>query len=255
MLRKKLSRYWRIITTGFCFSTFGIGALVLVSTIFPIAALFNFSSQRKTSLAIRRVIQISFKLFVSLMSACGLISVTIKNLEALKNSKGQIIVANHPSLIDVVIVVSLLPQGDCVVKQALGKNFFLKNVVKTAYILATSDMDKLFTDCQKSLNDGNSLIIFPEGTRTVPNKKSKLSRGAAHMAINAKVDILPIHISCSPPGLLKHQKWYNVADKELTFVLEAKPIISIKPYLDTANKHMTAKKLTEDIGIVLGINS
>ncbi len=187
------------------------------------------------------------------MSVCGLISVTIKNPDVLKASKGQIIVANHPSLIDVVILISLLPQGDCIVKQALGKNFFLKNVVKTAYIIASADMDDLFADCQKSLNDGNSLLIFPEGTRTVPNKKSKLSRGAAHLAINAQVDILPINISCSPPGLLKHQKWYDVADKELTFVLEAKPIISIKPYLDTENKHATAKKLTEDIGKVLGM--
>lgn len=190
------------------------------------------------------------------MSIAGLISVSTKNFSMAKDAKSKIIVANHPSLIDVVILISLLPQSDCIVKKSLGNNFFLKNVIKAAYILASDDIEKLLEDCSKSLVAGNSLIIFPEGTRTVPGKKSKLSRGAAQLALNSKVDILPIHISCVPPGLLKNQKWYNVADRELTYILETKPMINIKPYLkDNTNSHATAKKLTKDIQNVLEINA
>jgi 1-acyl-sn-glycerol-3-phosphate acyltransferase len=247
-----LNRYWRILTTGLCFSIFGLGALFLVSGVFPVVALFN-PSKLKRSCAIRRTIQISFKMFVWLMSVTDLISVSTKNFDAVRKSKCQIIVANHPSLIDIVILISMLPQGDCVVKEALGRNFFLKNLIKTAYVLASTEVEDLLKSCKKSLSEGNSFIIFPEGTRTVPGKKSKLSRGAANLAIYSEADILPIHISCTPPGLLKNQKWYDVADRALVYVLEAKSVIRIKPYLENENKHAAAKELTGEIGRMLGL--
>ncbi len=253
MFREKLNICWRIFATGFCFSVFGLGALTLVSTIFPLVAILN-PSHIKKNLATRKTIQISFKIFVWLMSVMGLISVKTKNFDSAKNSKGQVIVANHPSLIDVVILISMLPQSDCIVKSSLGQNFFMKNVIKAAYILSSKDMEIFMKDCEKSLNDGNSLIIFPEGTRTVPGKKSKLSRGAAHIALHAKANILPIHISCIPPGLLKNQKWYDVADRALEYVLEVKPQINIQPYLEnSASKHNAARQLTDEIQKVLEI--
>lgn len=252
-MTRTLNRYYRILATGFCFSIFGIGALSLVTIIFPIITFIKPSS-RMRSLAIRTAIKISFKIFVWLMIITRLISVKVMNSEALKNIKGTVIVANHPSLIDIVILISILPQTDCIVKKSLGNNFFVKNVIKSAYILASDDIENLFSDCEKSLSQGNNLIIFPEGTRTVPGKKSKLSRGAAQIAIRTKAPILPISISCTPPGLLKNQKWYDVADTELAFVFEAKPVLDISQYVNTKRDHIIANEITKSISEILLIN-
>jgi 1-acyl-sn-glycerol-3-phosphate acyltransferase len=249
---KELNRYWRIFATGFCFSVFGIGALILASSIFPTIALFVYKKKQR-SLAIRAAIKLSFKFFVGLMSFCGLISVRVQDFAPLKNSGGKIIIANHPSLIDIVILISLVPQSDCIVKASLGKNFFMRHVIKAAYILASKDIDNLFADCNKSLKDGNSLIIFPEGTRTVPGKKSKLSRGSAQLALRLGVDILPIRIDCHPSGLLKNQKWYDVAESKMQYVITAEPDILIEPYLKNDNYNKNAKELTDVMRVVLGV--
>ncbi|WP_369678325.1 lysophospholipid acyltransferase family protein, partial [Enterococcus faecium] len=92
-------------------------------------------------------------------------------LDTIKNAKGQLIIANHPSLIDVVVLISIVRNADCVVKADLWKNPFLKGVVKaTGYINNDADPEYFLNQCQQSFARGNNLIVFPEGTRSVPGK-------------------------------------------------------------------------------------
>ncbi|MFT5703076.1 MAG: 1-acyl-sn-glycerol-3-phosphate acyltransferase [Rickettsiales bacterium] len=244
MIKKKISYSWRVLRAGFCFAIFGIGALILFFIIFPFINLFT----KKKSRNIRRSVHLSWRFFVFTMSFLRLISVEVKNLEALKNAKGKLIIANHPSLIDVVILIALIPEADCVVKGALANNFFMRGIIKHAYIINSINVDELFVSCRNSLQAENNLIIFPEGTRSSPGKKIPISRGAAHIAIFSKSDILPIHIKCTPPGLIKGQKWYEVADEKLNFTLEIKPEIKIEKYLDEdLDKSIRSRELTKEI--------
>ncbi len=248
MFRKKISYAWRVLRAGFCFAIFGIGALGLFFVVFPF---INLLTKRKNNY-IRKAIHLSWRLFVFCMSALDLISIKIINFEELKNSRGKIIVANHPSLIDIVILISLIPQADCIVKSSLANNFFMKGIIKSAYVINSINVNELFLSCAESLKKGNNLIIFPEGTRTVPGQKSNISRGAAHIAIHSHSDILPIKISCNPPALLKGQKWYHVADRKLEFILEIKPTVRIDRYLDKdQEKSIRARILNEKIKEVL----
>ena len=91
--------------------------------------------------------------------------------------------ANHPSLIDVVVLISIIPNADCVVKAHLFKNPFLRGVVKNTGYISNADPEGLLVDCKKSLAAGNNLIIFPEGTRTKVGQAVKFQRGAANIAL------------------------------------------------------------------------
>lgn len=250
-MRKKLNRYWRIFGTGFCFSYFGIGSLIIALSVFPVFAIF-IHDKKLFSLAIRSSIKANFKFFVRMMEIFGLIDVKLENIELLEESHGKIIVANHPSLIDIVILISIVPQSDCIVKYSLGKNFFMRYVIKAAYILASPDVNELFKECERSMKQGNSMIIFPEGTRTVPGKPSKLSHGSSQMALRTGADILPVHIHCHPPGLLKHQKWYDVAESKMQYIIKPLPVIKVADY-QSDNYHNSSRRLTEKIKEVLEI--
>lgn len=183
---------------------------------------------------------------MGLMSALGLIAVKIENLAALK-AKGKIIVANHPSLIDVVILISYIPNADCIVKSSLGNNFFMRGVIKAAgYIPNSTNLEELLSACSSSLKKGNNLIIFPEGTRSVPGKQTRISRGAAHIAVHSGCDILPIRINCYPPGLLKNQKWYKVADEKMKYVLKVKPVLGMKEYA-RIERSLAVRRLTAEL--------
>ncbi|MCL2243190.1 MAG: 1-acyl-sn-glycerol-3-phosphate acyltransferase [Treponema sp.] len=105
----------------------------------------------------------------------------------------KIIVANHPSLLDVVMLLSLIPNADCIVNAYLKRNV-LTGIVLQLYILGSRDLDDILNSCTESLNQGNCLIIFPEGTRTPRGGRNILKKGAARIALTSGCGIIPIHI-------------------------------------------------------------
>lgn len=65
-----------------------------------------------------------------------------------------------------------------------------------------------------------NILIFPEGTRSVPNQPIKLSRGVANLALWAKADIQALTLTCTPAWLYKDSKWCDVPSKRVDFVLK-----------------------------------
>lgn len=114
-LAARLNHAWRVVGTGISFAAFGIGGLLLGGLLFPLLFLIR-HHQRRRALA-RRLVQFSFASHVNLMRWLGVMTYEIHGHERLKRD-GLLILANHPTLIDVVLLISQLPNADCVVKHA-----------------------------------------------------------------------------------------------------------------------------------------
>ncbi|MCL4123280.1 UNVERIFIED_CONTAM: hypothetical protein GTU68_060962 [Idotea baltica] len=126
--------------------------------------------------------------------------------ELLKEDKSCLIIANHPSLIDYVLIASQLPQCDCIVKAALWHNPFIRGIVRAAGYIPNREPEAFLEECSDKLNSGNVLLVFPEGTRTTPGIKSKLQRGAAQIAVRSESDLRIIHVTVTPSFLTKEAK-------------------------------------------------
>ena len=198
---------WRLVATGGCFAIFSLGGSLLWLLVFPAVRLF---SGRKRSERIRWVIHKSFGAFLWLMEAVGIMRMEVEGGERLRNCRGALVLANHPTLIDVVALVSLMPSASCVVKQALWDDPFLGGVVRSAGYLSNSDSDGLVDDCARDLRAGRPLIIFPEGTRTWPGEPLGFQRGAAYIALRSGAPVLPVLIDCLPSTLTRREKWYQI---------------------------------------------
>ena len=122
-------------------------------------------------------------------------------------------VANHPSLIDVVILVSRIPNSICVVKESLFRNIFIRKIVGNTYLSNTMEPEEFITLGKDILSKGYNIVIFPEGTRTVPNRPIRLHRGFAYLQIATRANILPIKITNTPQILGKKQKWWDMGKK------------------------------------------
>ncbi len=245
---KLLNRYWRIVATGFCFALFGLGGIVLTLTLFPLQRLF-IGDEQKRNAAARLTVHYTFRFFIKVMSVVGISRWHIHGAERLSQIKGQVIIANHPSLIDVVVLIAHIKNADCVVKSHLFKNPFMRGVIQASGYISNSEPDKLIEDCERSLKAGNNIIIFPEGTRTTIGKPIKLQRGFANMAIRAKADLLFILIKVTPATLTKEIAWYNVPSRRFDFELQVKHTINISTYLDLAHGNTTkaVRQLTRDV--------
>lgn len=236
---------WRLLATGFGFLLFAIGGAVLSIVLFLVSHLIPMSSDRKLRF-IRGAISHTFGIYLDFLRLCGLLSYEILGRENIKPD-GQLIIANHPSLLDVTFLISLIKQADCVVKASLRRTFLTRGPVKAAKYIS-NDSKQLIQDCVQSLEQGNSLVIFPEGTRTQQGESLKFHRGVANVALLAKKDITPIIISCIPATLLKNQKWYQIPKRPPHFTIHILPDIPIEPYLAMeAMQSQKARRLNRDL--------
>src|SRR5688572_27742300 len=200
-MAERLDVTWRVLATGLCFAAFGLGGLVFGILVFPALGLLVRDRQRRSLLA-KRVIRYSFQLFIGLMRRMGVLSYEVNGLSRLR-AGGQLILANHPTLIDVVFLMAFIERADCIVKGALARNPFTRGPVLAAGFVFNDSGCGLIEDCVKSVRDGNNLIIFPEGTRSAADRAMHLHRGAARVALLGGVDIVPVRIHCSPATLVK----------------------------------------------------
>ncbi|MDQ8024140.1 MAG: lysophospholipid acyltransferase family protein [Moraxellaceae bacterium] len=224
-----VDRPWRILATGFCFTVFGLGGLLMLLIVLPVLALVRDPQQRNRWA--RSLIHHSFRLFTRLMEIVGVISVEWRDIERLRRG-GQLLLATHPSLIDVVLLISVVPRPDCVVKAALWDNPCMMGPLKIAGFIRNDGGPQLVEDCIASLRAGNTLVIFPEGTRSKPGQPMQLQRGAANVAVRGERRLTPVLISSSEPMLTKGTPWWQVPQRRPHFVVEARaemPIESLIP--------------------------
>ena len=206
-----INRAWRLFGTGLSFAVFGIGALFLVVLVFPLISLLSRDRGSRT-LRARSVVSHSFRGFLWMMHSLGVFDFDVdpRCREACSAEHGLIVVANHPTLIDVVQLLAEVKHGNCIVKRALWNNPFLGGVVRATNYISNDDSEELLSRCVEALKQGETLVIFPEATRTVPGQPMQLRRGAARVALASGAPMQMVHIRCDPSTLSKAEHWYTI---------------------------------------------
>ena len=198
-----LNRAWRIVATGFCFFVFGSGGALLGLFGMPILLFFVRDPARRVRVS-RFIVHHFFRFFIGLMNFVRVLSYEVHGVERLQRP-GLLILANHPTLIDVIFIISLIPQSGCVVKSALVRNPFTKAPVRAAGYITNDTGLALVEDCRAALASQETLVIFPEGTRTPLSGEVQLQRGAANVAIRCRKAVTPVVIQVNPRTLTKGQ--------------------------------------------------
>jgi 1-acyl-sn-glycerol-3-phosphate acyltransferase len=212
----RINYVWRVFATGVCFVLFGFGSLVLSLIVFPIQRIFILDKNKRKRIA-RKTVHYTFKFFIALMSWVGIFRFSLDDAKALRSINGHLILANHPSLIDVVVLISIIPNADCVVKTYLFSNPFLRGAVSGTGYISNSDPESLLEDCEASLREGNNLIIFPQGTRTKCKEALIFQRGAANIAIRCQAKVTSVLLKVVPTTLTKHEPWYKIPSAKAHF--------------------------------------
>ena len=84
------------------------------------------------------------------MRVLGILTYRVEGAERLRKP-GRLIVANHPTLLDVVLLVSQMPEVDCIVKSGLWRNPFLRWPVSWAGYLPNAAGEKLIEECSATV--------------------------------------------------------------------------------------------------------
>jgi len=232
---QKIAKFIRMLATGLCFICFMTGGVLLTLFVFPVLKILPMSRSKKMSVGLG-IMRRCFALFMGIMQWLGPIrSFQVEGLEEIRDGGPFLFIANHPALIDVVAILSVLPQCNCIVKGALFNNPFFGGVLRMANYIPNRNAPELMALCEESVRGGRSLMIFPEGTRSPKGGLRSFNRGAAQIALRCRVKVVPIVVTCHPPTLMKGQPWYEIPDEPVQFKLEFQPPLAL-PEQDLAGK-------------------
>ncbi len=241
---EQINYLWRLTVTGACFALFSVGGSLLTALVFPPLRLLPGGEtvrHRRTQALIQRF----FALLIGLLCRLGVMRLELRNAEALRDCSNMLVFANHPSYLDVVVMLSLMPRSSCVVNSRLWGSPFWGGVVRAAGYIRNDAPATLVDDCLAALDGGEPLIIFPEGTRSVPGRALHMSRGAAHIALRSQRAILPVILTCDPPTLTKGMPWYRIPKRSFTFRLEVRSPLKVADCVDLGEPaSLASRKLT-----------
>ena len=249
---EKIRYIRRVLAKLFCFAFFGICSLILAILLFPIIHIITGFNERRFKIFVRKFNHQYFKIFVKIAELLGAIRLTVENRDSLKNLRSKVVIANHPSLFDVVILFSLIPNANCIVKGELIQNKFISLIIKNLYIPNNIPFEDQLEMAKSSMDEGNNLIIFPEGTRSKPGEPWEFKKGAARFALYAKREVVPIFFGGNEKiGLRKHDKLLQFHPTErYIYNLKILAPIPVKEY-ESMPLTKSATKLTHKMKEIL----
>ncbi len=238
---------WRLVGTGLAFASLGLGGALLAVTVFPLIALIT----RDDSVRVRRtqyVVHMCFKSYIALMRCWPLLDLDFSEAGKLTDCEGRLIVANHPTLLDVVLLMSLNPRMRCIVKHQLWSNPYLGGVVRAAgYIRNDLPSEDMLEECAKALAEGSNLLVFPEGTRTRPEETCRFHRGFANLAMLTNSSVQLALITCDPQTLMKGEPWYLIPRRRPTFRVRDMGFLDVNEYISYQHRGIGARRLVANV--------
>ncbi len=125
-------------------------------------------------------------------------------LDTLRGETGGLIVAaNHPTMLDAMLVVAHLPRSVCVMRADLMRNVFLGPGARLARYIRNDSGRTMVRESVAALREGHLVVLFPEGTRTSTPPVNAFKPGITLIARMAQVPIQTVLIHSESPYLRK----------------------------------------------------
>jgi 1-acyl-sn-glycerol-3-phosphate acyltransferase len=212
-----LWRGYEMLAMGFGLGLLALGCLLSLPLFLLLLGLPSQVQQR----AARRIIRTGFSLYLRLLQLVCQVRLDLHELDALRHIRQPlIVVANHPSLLDAVLLLSVLPNASCVLKAGLLHNPLFGIGARMAGYVSNEDPRQMILDSTRRLHDGAQFILFPEGTRTTDFPLNPLSSACILLSKQSRVPLQTVLLEFSTPYLGKC--WGLLRPPELPLTIRAR---------------------------------
>jgi 1-acyl-sn-glycerol-3-phosphate acyltransferase len=151
----------------------------------------------------RAAIAAGYAAYWWLADRAGMMHLHSEALEPLRAEPGIIVVANHPSLLDAMMLVARLPRSACIMKASLAHNPLLGPAARLAGYIRNDSAHGMVRLAVRDLCEGGQLVLFPEGTRTTQRPLNPFTPAFTLIARLARAPIQTVFIDTDSPYLGK----------------------------------------------------
>ncbi len=176
------ANYWLFQSTAYLFCLSLIGFVFLLGVL-VCGGITIFTKRRTAVLLSRFATSIAFKYYLNICGYFGLLKLDLSALDSLNDKKSLVIAANHPSLIDVILIVSRLKNCVCIAKNSLITHPILGVSARANDYISNHEISHMLKKSIATIASGTHILIFPEGTRTKLTQTQTINTlgGTAHI--------------------------------------------------------------------------
>lgn len=206
---------------GYEYAVFYVGLVLFAAPLLAwsmLAAILGLVLPRRIGAVLGRwAITLMCRAYLYALTRSGLVKLDLDVLDALRDRRSLIIAPNHPSLLDVILMVSRLPLAVCIMKAELGENVLLSAAVNLAGYIRNDSAVTMIRQASMTVRAGGQLLIFPEGTRTTRKPVNPFKGGFALIAKTARVPVQTVFIETNSPFLSKGWSLFKKPDFPLIY--------------------------------------
>lgn len=155
----------------------------------------------------QRMISGVFRFFINYLRFTDLLRLDAESLNALREGRISpgILAPNHLALWDAVFLIGACPRSVCVMKDSILRNPLLGGGARLAGFISNEPRSRMLRDAIQAIRSGDTLILFPEGTRTRSDELlvNPLKGGCGIIACQAGASVCPVFIRNSSRFLEK----------------------------------------------------
>ncbi len=183
----------------------GLSALAIICLCWlPFAMLLNPLLPRRIGQPLgRRAIMGGFRFYLRFLEIFCACRFDLAELDQLRDQGPLVLAANHPSLLDAVMILSRFPNAVCVMKAALLDNILFGAAARLARYIRNNAPLEMILSAREELQGGAQLVIFPEGTRTSDFPLDPCLNSVGLIAGRAAAPVQTLLIEFSTPYLGK----------------------------------------------------
>lgn len=193
-----------------------LASLLIAGSVLLVLRSVFCSTQRRKQIA-RGAITSVFACYFDILGFFGVLQLDLSEIDTLVFERGLILAANHPSLLDALLITSRLPNVVCIMKEQVLKNILFGRGAKMAGYIPNGSARDIVNGAFSELRDGSHLLLFPEGSRTQKDGVSSLQGTVAVIAKRTDAEVQTILIESDSGFLGKGWPVYRVPEFPVRF--------------------------------------
>ena len=222
-----MPRFIRVLLTGIGFLGFGLFGALIAYLVLPLTDLGTSDRNRRQARA-QAVLHRCCRIYLGALRWMGLFRFDAQPnvASALRQHMPAVIVANHPTLLDIIVVLAQAPRATFLAKTSWFENPLVSPILRRTGAISGprpgrdgSPMDGalVLDNMLDRLRRGASVVIFPEGTRSPADGLHRFQEGAFEIALRAHAPVVALLLRVEPPTLMKGQPWHRVPPRRVRF--------------------------------------
>lgn len=212
--------FQNLLITGIGFLIFIAGSLVTHAVAFTLFNLIPAPKKKKKHI-FHYLIMFVCRVMVYLVAN---VKKNIINSQNEKFDKPSVIISNHQSHIDLALILMLHPKIVVFTNDAVWNSPFYGYIVRKAdFYPASRGYENALAQMKELTNDGYSVLIFPEGTRSETGEILRFHKGAFYLAEQLQLEIQPLLLHGAGDLVTKGDFHFKEGEVTLKYLPRIKP--------------------------------